>query len=542
MIAAMAQESSPLRGEPAMALAQLQQVTDSALAYLSLEDLLNELLQRVTAILSSDTAAILLLDEEGTTLVARAAKGIEEEVERGVRIPVGKGFAGRIVADRRPIAIEDVSRADILNPILREKGIRSLLGVPLLVEGRVLGVLHVGTLTPRHFVADDEELLQLVADRAAIAIEHNQLYEQRRLTQALQRSLLPERLPELPGLEIAARYVPAAIGSGIGGDWYDVFGLAGGRIGLAIGDVVGRGPGAAALMAQLRTGLRAYAVDEQDPAAVVERLDRLLRHLRPARRMATLAYAVLDPAAESLDLVSAGHPPPLLLDADGTARYALLEGGPPLGAARAARFSPERLPLPVGSTVLLFTDGAVEVRGEPLEDGLERLRGLAEGGGPATTLCDAVVARAAVNGQPADDLAVLVVRTLPLGDRLMTRWPADAEVLSSVRHLLRRWLRRYGASEDEIYDIMVACQEACANAVEHAYAPGGAAFEVEAQHSGGQIELVVRDRGQWRPARGDHRGRGLPLMEALMDEVEVVQAPEGTSIVLRRMLAEERAA
>ena len=118
-------------------LDELQRVTDAALAYLSLEDLLKELLDRISATLSSDTAAFLLLDEDTGELVARAAKGIEEEVEQGIRIPVGKGFAGRIAAERHPIYLPDVEHADVLNPILREKGIRSLLGVPMLIEGRV---------------------------------------------------------------------------------------------------------------------------------------------------------------------------------------------------------------------------------------------------------------------------------------------------------------------------------------------------------------------------------------------------------------------
>ena len=172
-------------------LEALQRVADAALAYLSEEELLRELLVRISEILSTDTAAILLLDEAGETLHARAAKGIEEEVERAVQIPVGKGFAGRIAAERRPIAIEDVDHADILNPILREKGIRSLLGVPLLARDRVLGVLHVGALSRRVFSADERDLLQLAAGRAAVAIQHAKLYEQertaRRRLEALQR-------------------------------------------------------------------------------------------------------------------------------------------------------------------------------------------------------------------------------------------------------------------------------------------------------------------------------------------------------------------
>src|SRR5918992_2481269 len=138
-------------------LSALQSVTDAALAYLAQDDLLEELLSRITGVLSADTAAILLLDETAGVLRARAARGIEEEVERRVQIPVGRGFAGRIAAERTPIAVEDVDHADILNPILRGKGIRSLLGVPLLVEGRVIGVLHIGSLTPRRFTPDETD-------------------------------------------------------------------------------------------------------------------------------------------------------------------------------------------------------------------------------------------------------------------------------------------------------------------------------------------------------------------------------------------------
>jgi signal transduction histidine kinase len=159
---------------------RLQSVTDAALAYLRLDELLDALLERTRKILDVDTCAILLLDEETNELVACAALGIEEEVEQGVRIPVGAGFAGRIAADREPVILDDVDHADVLNPILRDKGIKSMLGVPLVVEGEVRGVLHVGSLVPHDFHEDEVELLQLVADRAALAIEHARLFEAER--------------------------------------------------------------------------------------------------------------------------------------------------------------------------------------------------------------------------------------------------------------------------------------------------------------------------------------------------------------------------
>ncbi len=164
--------------EARLRLERLQWVTDAALGYLDLDQLLPELLARTRELLNTDTAVVLLLDEAENELVARAAVGLEEEVERGVRIPVGAGFAGRIAADRKPVILDDVEHADVLNPILREKGIKSLLGVPLSSSDSVLGVLHVGTLEPRLFTEDDQELLGLVASRAALAIEKARIHEE----------------------------------------------------------------------------------------------------------------------------------------------------------------------------------------------------------------------------------------------------------------------------------------------------------------------------------------------------------------------------
>ncbi|HEY2209177.1 MAG TPA: GAF domain-containing protein [Gaiellaceae bacterium] len=168
------------QGSSAEHVRRLQSVTDAALAHLRLDDLLRALLERTRLILEVDTCAILLLDEETDELVARAALGIEEEVDQGVRIPVGGGFAGRIAAEKRPVVLDDVDHAHVLNPILHEKGIKSMFGVPLIVEGEVSGVLHVGSLVPRDFQDDEIELLQLVADRAALAIEHARAFEAER--------------------------------------------------------------------------------------------------------------------------------------------------------------------------------------------------------------------------------------------------------------------------------------------------------------------------------------------------------------------------
>ena len=517
-------------------LESLQRITDAALAYMPEEALLQELLQRVSDILAVDTVAILLL--EGDVLHARAAKGIEEEVEQGVRIPVGRGFAGRIAAERRAIAITDVDHADILNPILREKGIKSLLGVPLIAEEHVLGVLHVGSLTPRVFTADEHDLLQLAANRAALAIEQAVLYEQRRVAEVLQQRLLPSDIGQAFGIEAAARYLPASGGS-LGGDWYDVFSLPGGRVGVAVGDVVGRGVEAAAIMAQLRTAVRAYAADGHPPAAVVDRVNSMMQSLGPLA-MTTLVFLVLDPAEQTLEIVSAGHPPALVIDPSGAASYLWLQGGIPLGASATAIYDSETFPFPTGSMVLLYTDGLVERRSQSIDEGLERLRALVEGANDVEAVCAAIV-ETLVPEAPGDDVAFIAARVPPLSDQLSTRWDARPGSLAPIRYLLRRWLLERGASEDEAFDIIVASQEACANAIEHAYGPGVAEFALDASYAESRVTITISDRGHWRAPRGDNRGRGLPLMRELMDTVNVDQAEDGTAVTLVRTIGGPRA-
>jgi phosphoserine phosphatase RsbU/P len=151
-------------------LRDIQSITDAAMSRLDDHGLLAELLERTKVILQADTAAALLLDPSAGQLVATAAAGLEEEVRQGVRIPVGRGFAGRIAAERQPVILDHVDHSTVLNPILLEKGIRALMGVPLIAGGKVIGVLHVGSLTGRTFTSEDIELLELAADRAAAAV------------------------------------------------------------------------------------------------------------------------------------------------------------------------------------------------------------------------------------------------------------------------------------------------------------------------------------------------------------------------------------
>jgi anti-sigma regulatory factor (Ser/Thr protein kinase)/putative methionine-R-sulfoxide reductase with GAF domain len=520
-------------------LRDIQTITDAALAHLPLERLLDELLVRTVAILGVDTSAILLLEDDDTTLVPRAAKGLEEEVERGIRIPLGRGFAGRIAATREPVRILNVATADIVNPILREKGLKSLLGVPLLVEGNVLGVLHVGTLQERAFDDEDEELLQRAGDRAALAIYSRLTERERGLADALQRSLIP-RLPELPGVSLAGRYLPAA-SARLGGDWYDAFPLPDGRLAMAIGDVVGHGFHAAAIMGQLRSGLRAYALDGMSPSAVLERLSRLLRQLEPGRT-ATLVYLMLDPHGGSLIVAGAGHPPPLVDTGRGEPSFLELPGSVPLGAARHVRYEEIELELEPGAALVLYTDGLVERAGESLDAGLERLAAtVRDGEDDLEHLGDELVDVMLPEGTGGDDAALLLARAMPLEDTLVARFPAEIESIPVMRRLLARWLDEAGATRADVDDLSLACAEAAANAIEHAYGLAPGIVEIRAWTSNGRVTIAIRDFGNWRAPRGRHRGRGLLLMEGLADEVEVSRSDEGTTIELSRQLGDAAA-
>jgi serine phosphatase RsbU (regulator of sigma subunit) len=386
-------------------LRRFDAVTSASLVDLDLPDLLVELLDRVRDLLAVDTAAVLLLDPTGSELVATAARGIEEEVRQGVRIPMGKGFAGRIAASREPVMIEQINEFNVVNPILRERGIRSLLGVPMVAGGEVIGIVHVGSLVRRRFTEDEAELLQLVADRLALATQVRLSSAERAAAVALQRSLLPERLPEIPGLDLAARYLPGE--GGVGGDWYDVYPLPSGEVAITIGDVAGRGLRAAVVMGRLRSKLRAIAFDEGDPGQVLARLDETLRHFEPGE-MATVVFAVLDPDLGRLRVAAAGHPPPLLAVPGAPSRLLDVPVGPPIGVPFGRPRQIATVDVPPGALLCLYTDGLVERRGVLIDDGLARLCDTVQPG-PARPTCISLVAEFVGNTSPEDDLAVLVV-------------------------------------------------------------------------------------------------------------------------------------
>jgi len=390
-------------------LRAIQSITDAALSRLDDRELLAELLERTREALQTDTAAVLLLDFASGQLIATAAAGLEEEVRQGVRIPVGRGFAGRIAAEHRPVILDHVDHTTVLNPILWARGIQSMMGVPMVAGGRVIGVLHVGSLTPRQFTDPDVELLQLAGDRAAAAVQSVNAQADRQAAVALQRSLVPAVLPAVAGAEMAARYIPGS--GGVGGDWYDVFTLPTGELCVVMGDVAGSGLPAAVIMGRMRSALRAYALETRDPAEVLSRLDRKMQHFEPDA-MATVLYAIIEPGLERMDISLAGHFPPVIARPGRPAELASVPAGLMIGIADPSPRPVTSLPIPPDALVCFYTDGLIERRGEVIDEGLARLcRAVTVQ--PVEAAC-AIVMQELVGSQAArDDIALLMLRRQP---------------------------------------------------------------------------------------------------------------------------------
>lgn len=380
-------------------------------------------------------------------------------------------------------------------------------------------------------VGDEELVAGFVRDlslRDEAAREH-------RIAERLQRSLLPERLPDIAGLTVAARYVPAAAEADVGGDWFDAVELPGGRLALAMGDVAGKGLAAAASVGRLRSTLRAYALEHHDPGLVLDRLERTLALDEDAADLITVVLVVVDVEGRRLRWASAGHPPPLLLDPEGGTRW--LEGarGTPIGAGLPGRRPSAEIGVPADATVVLYTDGLIERRNAPLQAGLDRLEETARGcvGAGPEALVDALLRAAGVQDGGADDVAVLAAHVRPLGPRLELELPTRGEELARLRAALRRWLAERGRTDP---DLVLAATEAATNAVEHTRGPRAGTFTVTASEEHGGVVVEVCSAGDWRPRSGPRtdRGRGLSMMRALVDDVAVETADGVTTVRLVR--------
>jgi len=527
-------------------IGKLQQVTEAALRHLELDELLDVLVERVREAFGADVVRILLRDRDEdqvpqVSFSVGAATGLE--TERGAPVEISDAL-DEVVERARPATLSDLPPGT-LDDVLEAAGVTSLMASPLVVKGRAAGVVEVGSTGARRFTLEDESLLMLMTDRAGLAIEHARAYE-RELSnvEMLQRSLLPERLPDIKGIQVAARYMPG--GADVGGDWYDALPLDGGQVGVAMGDVVGHGIGAASLMGQLRHAMRAYAVEGHSPAGVLDRLAKLVRGL-DGGQMATLLYLVMEPDSGTVRFANAGHVPPLVINPDGDAHYLESAHNPPLGVFDSPDHIETTMELSPGSTIVLYTDGLVEERGVSIDQGLEALRlAASQDACHPDELCERLVESMLAVHAANDDIAVLALRALPTAPPpLHLELPSDPTLLADMRRDLANWLRDAGASGEVVDVIQIACHEACSNAIEHGYEFGDGQLWVDAELEDGRVILTVRDKGHWieRGADGPprYRGNGLPLMEALMDSVELTHDNgNGTAVRMARSLSPDR--
>jgi PAS domain S-box-containing protein len=523
----------------AATIGRLQAVADAALMQRDLDELGPTILVRTREVLDAEAAALLLFQDDGSLSLISSDPVVVQD--RPARIPADAGIAGRVLATKRPVLLHDPTASELADPSILDAGISSMLGVPLIAHGEIIGVIEVGVRAPRRLGPDDIDLLRLTADRVALAIEHVRAYgREHRIAETLQRSLLPQTLPPLPGVALAGRYLPAASDAEVGGDWYDAIGLTGGRVLLVMGDVSGKGLAAASTLGALRSAIRAYALEGHGPAQIADRLNQFVLAEPTREHMATLVLAVFDPVDAVLSWVNAGHPPPLTLAADGTTHFLGGARSVPLGVLPFPGYEEETVTLEPGGAVVLYTDGLVERRAENIDVGLDRLAAAAADGPlESEALCDRLLRAALPSGATSDDVALLTLCHVPLGSRLALDLPSEPSALRSLRALLRRWLAQADASDIDMHAIVMACSEACTNAIEHAGAAPDETIGFEAVLHEGEVDVTVRDRGHWREARPpSDQGRGLELIDALMDDVQLETTPGGTTVRLRRRLTE----
>ncbi|MGZ4177422.1 MAG: SpoIIE family protein phosphatase [Solirubrobacteraceae bacterium] len=520
----------------------LQILSDAALSHLEMDGLTAELVERTATLFQADAACLLLRDENAPGLGVHASRGRLPVPVEG-RVMLGEGTLGRLAVGRRPAMLADDELpqwGEAADPE-DEEAIVSVMAVPLVTSDELLGLLVLGATAEDRFDAGDLELLTLAADRMAIAIDHVQRFAHgRQLVETLQRSLLPDRLPHHPRLELAARYLPSGLAPQIGGDWYDALELDRDRTAVMIGDVVGHGVRAATTMSELRNALRAFAVEGHSPGAALHQLDRVVHATFGPGMIATVLFLIIDASKGVVSLSRAGHPPPALRTAGGEIRFLETGNTLPLGIDDRVAAEEAEYRVAPGDTLLLFTDGLVERRRESINTGFDRLRdAFTRAPADVEELCDYVLERTVSEQASHDDIAVLAVRVLgpPLGALELTL-PAKAASVPLARHRLRVWLDENVPELDALArgDLEVAWSEACTNVIRHAYGPVDATFDATAARDGDAVVLEVRDRGQWRPPRGQHGGRGIALMRHLCEEVEVDRRSEGTTVTMRRSL------
>lgn len=438
----------------------------------------------------------------------------------------GESVAGwEGLSERARHAITALRDDDLLDPATSVPG---SAGVALQHPRGVL-VIYIELFEQRRFTREDHTLLTVLAGRLGQGLQRvHQIDQQRETALALQHAILGPAL----SAGFAVRYQPATRPLQVGGDWYDVVDLDDGRIGLIVGDCVGHGLAAATVMGQLRSACRALLLEHPSPAATLSALDRFAARLAGAR-CTTAFCAVLTPGTGELTYSCAGHPPPILVLADQTTELLDDARSTPL-AVRYSESRPETtVTMPPRATLLLYTDGLVERRRESIDDGIARATGVvgANRGTDLDELADVIMTGLAPDNGYDDDVALLLYRQPAPLELDIT---ADVAELAPSRAALRTWLGSAGISQEQTLDVLIAVGEAVANAIEHGHRddPGGT-VSLHASWFADLLRVTVRDTGRWKPQAATpdvSRGRGLGLMQALMQDVSIDSQTTGTTV------------
>ncbi|HZI97440.1 MAG TPA: SpoIIE family protein phosphatase [Actinomycetales bacterium] len=461
--------------------------------------------------------------------VTEQSRALVGALDAAVDLEVGDGWEGAITpGGPSPQPRTTGSRADDLV-------------VPLVGrDGQRLGALRVGERVVGRYTPDDEAVLAQFAQMASARIENTRLYERERdVAVALQRSLLPQAMPPAPGLVVASRYLPGADGTEVGGDWYDVIELPDRCTGLVIGDVLGRGVRAAAVMGQLRAVLRAYALEGLAPAALLTRLDLVVRSFDETQ-LTTCTYAIYDPARRTLTMATAGHLPPVVISPGGGALLLELDPGLPLGAGGNGVEPDYRdvvLGLAPGSSMLLFTDGLIEERGRSLGQGLEQLReAVGWPGTSAEELCDRALQALGRDLAHDDDTALLAVRSLPGDDRGegvgVIELGASLRSPQRARRFVRARLESHAVAAAVADSAELLVSELVTNVIVHAEN----ALSVSVAITDTLVSIAVHDADAVIPRSGlqadslAEGGRGLALVDQVASRWGADLLPDGKRV------------
>jgi len=521
---------------------RLQNMTAALSNALTQKDVAEVVVEVLCEELEPDAASVSSVVEDRAALRALAWRGYpdelaDDEISLDTDTPETRAVRGE---GWQLHTSEDVDRTH------ESKGDVSYAVAPLVAGHKRIGVLAMSWNTPFALSREDRAFIESTAGQAALALDRARVFESERATaETLQRSVLPASLPRVEGVQLAARYLPGSQGVAVGGDWFDALELHDGRLGLIVGDVMGKGVQAAASMGQLRNALRAFSVERLKPSSALARLDRL-GDATLESAFATVVYAVVDPRNGVFRFASAGHPPPVVAYPDG--RVELLEDGRglPLGTGMRPQYRQAVAELPAGSVLVLYSDGLIERRGQSIDDGLETLvAAIREAPKDPERLLEHILDRVVGDAPRTDDIALLAARLLPVAPQpLELRLPTTIDAMYVVRDALRIWTDGAPLGRSESESLVLAAWEASANAIEHAATTADGTVLVRATHEGSTIRVTVEDNGRWVPPTDrPGRGLGLQLMRSLTSSVEIVPGSDerGTRVTIEYDIAEAKA-